>query len=104
MVYTRWKCDRLPVFQLKLFLQEYPIQAGLGLLSMAFLLKHATYCSEETERKSGWWVGYPYWRDPIARRNETRYKALINNNDVDVTDPKWTGCSKEQLNRLRNII
>lgn len=104
MVYTRWKCDRLPVIQWKLFTQEYPIQAGIGLIAMYFLWKHANYCSEETERKNGWWAGYPYWRDPIARRNEYKYKQLINNNNVDIADPKWTGCSKEQLYRLAKIV
>lgn len=100
MVYTRWKCDRIPVLQLKLFTQEFAIPAGIGLLGITFLWKHASFVSEETERRKGWWVGYPYWRDPIARRNEVRYKQLINNNSVDVTDPKWTGCSREQLERL----
>lgn len=104
MVYTRWKCDRIPVLQLKLFTQEYNVMAGVGLLSMVFMWKHASFCSEETERKNGWWAGYPYWRDPIARRNEVKYKQLINNNNVDITDPKWTGCSKEQLERLRVIV
>ncbi|CCW61473.1 unnamed protein product [Phytomonas sp. EM1] len=104
MVYTRWKCDRIPIFTLKLFTQEYPIQTFVGFLSMVFLWKHANYCSEETERKKGWWAGYPYWRDPIARRNEIKYKQIINNNNVDITDPKWTGSSREELERLKIIV
>ncbi|KAH9598931.1 hypothetical protein LSM04_004164 [Trypanosoma melophagium] len=104
MVYTRWKCDRLPVFQLKLFTQEYPLHATVGILSIMFLWKHMGHCSEETERKHGWWAGYPYWRDPIGRRNEAKYKQLILNNDVDITDPKWTGCSREQLEKMKAII
>lgn len=80
------------------------MQAVVGLLSMMFLWKHASYCSEETERRKGWWVGYPYWRDPIARRNEAKYKHLITHNNIDIADPKWTGCTKEQLQRLQNIL
>nr|CCC89749.1 conserved hypothetical protein [Trypanosoma congolense IL3000] len=104
MVYTRWKCDRLPVFQLKLFTQEYPMHAAVGIFTMIFLWKHMSHCSEETERKHGWWAGYPYWRDPIARRNEAKYKQMIINNDVDITHPKWTGCSVARLEELSKAV
>lgn len=104
MVYTRWKCDRVPVFGLKLFTQIYPIPTLFMLYAIIYLHKHFSYCSEETERRKGWWVGYPYWRDPIARRNEAKYKQLILNNNVDVADSKWTGCSKAQLEKLQLII
>lgn len=80
------------------------MHAAVGIFTIIFLWKHMSHCSEETERKYGWWAGYPYWRDPIARRNETKYKQMIINNDVDITHPKWTGCSVEQLEELSRVV
>lgn len=100
MVYTRWKCDRLYMYTIKYFTHEYPINAGISIATMTFVWKHLAYCSEETERRHGWWTGYPHWRDPIARRNEDKYKRLIRDNDIDIADPKWTGVSKEVLATL----
>lgn len=94
MVYTRWKCDRYWAYAVKLMWADYGIIMGVSGATTLWLWKNMSYCSEETERMHGWWVGYPYFRDPIARRNEDKYKRLIRDNDVDITDPIWTGAAK----------
>eukprot|EP00758_Cryptobia_borreli_P006111 Tbor_TRINITY_DN5083_c0_g3::TRINITY_DN5083_c0_g3_i1::g.14239::m.14239 len=97
MVYTRWKCDRYWAYAPKLMLGEYPQLMAVTVCMTIWLWKNASYCSEETERKHGWWVGYPFFRDPIARRNEDKYKRMIRDNDIDICHPMWTGVSKEKL-------
>lgn len=97
MVYTRWKCDRYMIFAPKFLATEFAFICGIYGAVSIFAWKHFSWCSEETERKVAWWAGYPYWRDPIARRNEDKYKSLIRNNNVDICDPKWTGVPKSQL-------
>jgi len=97
MVYTRYKCDRIPLTMLK----AYCVDGWSVTLCMAILMhcawKYFYYCSEEEERRSAWPNGYPWHRDPIARRNEDKARRLIQNNQIDITDPKWTGVSKEEL-------
>ena len=97
MVYTRWKCDRYLYFMPKFLIQDYP-GAAIGYASLCFLTwRYFSFCSEETERRNMYYSGYPYWRDPIAKRNEDKYKRLIRDNDVDICDPKWTGVAKSEL-------
>ena len=97
MVYTRFKCDRYFTFAAKYWVQEQPQLLAICACFTSFLWLNAAYTSEETERRHGWWVGYPFWRDPIARRNEDKYKSMIRNNDVDICDPMWTGVAKSLL-------
>lgn len=97
MVYTRFKCDRYPFYLVKYLAQDYPMPVGLSVLVLGAYWKYFSWCSEETERKNAWWSGYPYWRDPIGKRMEAKYKSLIRDNNVDVTDPKWTGVARDQL-------
>lgn len=97
MVYTRWKCDRYLYFAPKFLFQDYPGAAWGYLGTAAFMWKYLSFCSEETERRTQYYSGYPYWRDPIAKRNEDKYKRMIRDNDVDLLDPKWTGVAKSEL-------
>lgn len=97
MVYTRWKCDRFLVYAQKWVWHDYGHVGGLMIATAVLNWKHTAYTSEETERQNAYCGGYPWWRDPIARRNEQKYKALIRDNSVDIADPKWTGVPKEQL-------
>ena len=91
MVYARWKCDRFLFFAPKFLIQDYAFVKFGNLFVIAALWKYFSYCSEETERRNLYWTGYPYWRDPIGKRNEDKYKRLIRDNNIDITDPKWTG-------------
>ena len=100
MVYTRWKCDRYLYFAPKYLMQDYPFGTLGYAFTTWFVWKYFAFCSEETERKNLYWSGYPYWRDPIAKRNEDKYKRLIRDNNIDITDPKWTGLSKQKLAAL----
>ena len=97
MVYTRWKCDRLLFYAPKYLMQEFAFLNAVNGVVILFLWKNFSWASEETERRLSYWTGYPYWRDPIARRNEDKYKRLIRDNNVDICDPKWTGVSKSSL-------
>jgi hypothetical protein len=78
-------------------MQEYAFMVAMNAVVICFLWKHFSWASEETERKLSYWTAYPYWRDPIARRNEDKYKRLIRENNVDICDPKWTGVPKTAL-------
>ena len=55
------------------------------------------FLSEEEERAVAWPHGYPYQRDPIARRNEDKSLRLIRDNNIDIEDPIWTGVPKSAL-------
>lgn len=97
MVYTRWKCDRYLFYAPKFLLQDYPGAFFGYMFTAAVMWKYTSFCSEETERRNLYYTGYPYWRDPIAKRNEDKYKRLIRDNDIDITDTKWTGVAKSAL-------
>jgi hypothetical protein len=92
--YTRWKCDRILFWTPKYLLQDHGFVTCANLLVIFVLWRHFYWMSEETERKNHFWSTYPYWRDPIARRNEDKYKRLIRDNNIDITDAKWTGVAK----------
>ena len=91
MVYTRWKCDRFLVFAPKFLTQDYLFMTMVNLSVCTILWKYCSWMSEETERKNAWWSGYPWYRDPIVKRKEAKYRQMIRNNDVDITAAKWTG-------------
>ncbi|KNH04879.1 alpha-mannosidase 2-like protein [Perkinsela sp. CCAP 1560/4] len=97
MVYTRWKCDRLVFYGPKYFCHEYLWIAPLWLTCLYFSYKHFSTVSEETERKYAYVYGYPWWRDPIQIKKQEKYSAMIRDNNIDITDPKWTGVPKDML-------
>lgn len=103
MVYTRFKCDRYWVFVPKLLLVDYPMLTAITFTIFATYWRYFSYCSEETERMNAWWAGYPWWRDPIAKRKEDKFKRIIRDNNVDIFDPKWTGVSKSHFDNVPAI-
>lgn len=98
LAYTRWKCDRQAVFAPKFFAQDSPWTFFLYFLTFFLVWRHFAFAgNEDVERRDAYYAGYPYWRDPIAKRNEDKNKRLIRDNNIDITDPKWTGCTKAEL-------
>ena len=102
MVYTRFKCDRLWVFAPKYLSNDYAFSASVNIATFVMCWKYFSYTSEATEKKYAWRAGYPQFRDPIAKRNEKKYKSLIKDNDIDICDPKWTGVEKAALPQISN--
>lgn len=98
LAYTRWKCDRQIVFAPKFFAQDSAWTAFLYFLTFFLVWRHFAFAmNEDLERRDAYYSGYPYFRDPIARRNEDKNKRLIRDNNIDIMDEKWTGVCKTQL-------
>ena len=96
LAYTKWKCDRFFFYTLKKYVCDMP-HLVLHTVIFVTLVNRYIWVSDETERKGLYMYGYPYWRDPIARRNEIKAKTLIKNNSIDILDPKWTGVPRSSL-------
>ena len=98
LAYSRWKCDRQITFAPKFFAQDSAWTAFLYGITFFLVWKYFAFAMcEDMERRDTYYVGYPYWRDPIARRNEEKNKRLIRDNNIDITDSKWTGVPKAGL-------
>ena len=97
MVYTRWKCDRLPLYTFKYLASEYASTFTFWLVGAYCTFKFCGIISDETEREDMHVAGYPWWRDPIRKRKQDKYVSMIRDNDIDLMDPKWTGVPKSAL-------
>lgn len=98
LAYSRWKCDRQLTFAAKFFTQDSMWTAFLYSLTFFFVWRFFAFSMcEDMERRDAYYSGYPWWRDPIARRTEDKNKRLIRDNNIDIMDPKWTGVAKAAL-------
>ena len=98
LAYSRWKCDRQLTFAPKFFVQDSPWTVTLYAFTCFMVWRYFAFAmNEDIERRDAYYAGYPWWRDPIARRTEDKNKRLIRDNNIDITDPKWTGVPKSAL-------
>eukprot|EP00755_Sulcionema_specki_P027034 Sspe_Gene.16427::Locus_5785_Transcript_1_1_Confidence_1.000_Length_419::g.16427::m.16427 len=102
MVFTHYKCLRLPFFMARFFTRSGSIPAGsiaLGFVGMTFWqMKYQAQLDYDYVKKT-YLNGYPEARDPLMEQQQ-KYAALhVRQHGIDITDPVFTGVSKQELAR-----